>query len=411
MIIIGGGISGLVAARRLSINYEITILEALPRFGGRIYTLNKNEMPAKIEAGAEFVHGEAVETIKLLQEAGITFAKTEGDFYSKKGNFLKKDDRSDNGWDFLLEKMGTITADITLQEFLKLYFSEPQFEDLCQQAISFAQGFDLADIDKVSVKSLYQEWANQSEDYRINGGYGQLVGFLVNSCIEKGCTLIANAEVKKIRWKKGNVEILTINETLYKADQCLITVPLGILQKGILGKNFEPAIADYIAAAQQIGFGSVLKVILSFKQQFWQDGAAFFLSNEEIPTWWTQFPALTPILTGWAGGPKAVVLSTFSKEEIIEKAIDSLSMIFKLSKEDLKKAITGCEVFNWHLEPSFLGAYSYATPETAAALEILRQPIQNTLFFAGEAMYSGPNPGTVEAAIVSALQAAESLLK
>jgi len=58
-----------------------------------------------------------------------------------------------------------------------------------------------------------------------------------------------------------------------------------------------------------------------------------------------------------------------------------------------------------------LGGYSYATPETANALKILNTPINEKLFFAGEGLYSGDHPGTVEAAIVSAKQTVAHLLK
>ena len=146
-----------------------------------------------------------------------------------------------------------------------------------------------------------------------------------------------------------------------------------------------------------------------FHQKLWEDDAAFFHSREEIPTWWTQFPEQLPLLTGWAGGPKAVELSAFSNEELLEKALHSLSSIFNLPLTEIKAQLIAGQVFNWHREKYFTGAYSYSTPGTAAAIEILNEPVQQTLFFAGEAFYAGHTPGTVEAAIVSANQVVKKL--
>ena len=56
-----------------------------------------------------------------------------------------------------------------------------------------------------------------------------------------------------------------------------------------------------------------------------------------------------------------------------------------------------------------MGAYSYATVETEAAKKLMTTPLANTIFFAGEALYSGNHPGTVEAALVSALDAVAAL--
>ncbi|WP_158800025.1 NAD(P)/FAD-dependent oxidoreductase [Pedobacter sp. L105] len=408
LIIAGGGISGLVAARELAATYEIILLEALPRFGGRIYTINNEVFPRAIEAGAEFVHGKAEESIKLLNEAGISFVKTGGKSYHLQNTKLVKEGHHDPSWDDLIKKMATVQQDITLLEFLDLHF-KTGFDKLRQQVITFAQGFDLADITKVSVKSLYQEWAHQGEDYRVSGGYGQLIKFLVADCKKKGCALITNTRVKKVQWEEGYVQVFAEDETVYEADRCLITLPLGILQSEEQSLVFVPPIAEYNKAFHQIGFGSVIKFILLFRHKFWKDDAAFFHSSEEIPTWWTQFPEHSPFLTGWAGGPKAIELSAFSSDELLEKALNSLSAIFNLPMEEIKAQLITGEVFNWHREKSFSGAYSYATPATAGALVLLNEPIQQTLFFAGEAFYAGDTPGTVEATIVSANQVVKKL--
>lgn len=407
VIILGGGIAGLVAARELADSYHVILLEALARFGGRICSVEEAGFPLVIDGGAEFVHGEAENTIQLLNDAGIPYIKVEGVFYQRAKDRLVQQDHQLPNWDLFLQKMGKEKDDISLYDFLNLYFSEEQYSDLYNHALAFAEGFDLADPKKVSIKSLYKEWIAESQDYRIEGGYSRLVRSLIADCLAKGCRLINNAIVKEIKWVNNQVEIFTIDLVNYSGDKCLITLPVGVLQQqdSPMTLKFNPPVNDYLSALNDIGFGGVIKIVLSFNKIFWESDAGFFFSNEIIPTWWTQMPDESPVLTGWAGGPAVAQLNKFSKDHLLEKALGSLSAIFDLSVFNLKEMLIGWRVFNWEKQESSMGAYSYATLATASALEILKTPINDTLFFAGEGIYSGAHPGTVEAAIVSAKHA------
>lgn len=63
--------------------FKVTIVEAASRVGGRIHTLEQSGFSATIEAGAEFIHGNAQHTYDLLRDAGLTYTKVEGEFYRK----------------------------------------------------------------------------------------------------------------------------------------------------------------------------------------------------------------------------------------------------------------------------------------------------------------------------------------
>ena len=56
------------------------------------------------------------------------------------------------------------------------------------------------------------------------------------------------------------------------------------------------------------------------------------------------------------------------------------------------------------------GAYSYATPETREAQALLRRVDDGVIFFSGEALYAGPDMGTVEAALASGQETSQALL-
>ena len=134
------------------------------------------------------------------------------------------------------------------------------------------------------------------------------------------------------------------------------------------------------------------------------------LSDMPIPTWWTQLPQHTPVLTGWLSGPKSEEIKNEMDEVIIRQSIYSLSNIFNIDINVLTAKLKSYKVFNWANDAYTMGSYSYSTVQSTTARKILSEPIENTLFFAGEALYEGTETGTVEAALTNGLQVASAVL-
>lgn len=77
VLVIGGGVSGLTAARQLtSAGVHVTLLEARDRLGGRVWTHQTQDYP--VDLGAEFVHGRPEEILALAAEAALSIAPVEG---------------------------------------------------------------------------------------------------------------------------------------------------------------------------------------------------------------------------------------------------------------------------------------------------------------------------------------------
>lgn len=409
LIIIGAGASGLMAAKELSGRFHITILEASLRIGGRINSIQIQD--DIIEAGPEFIHGHLPLTFKLLKRSKIKAVPVEGKFYRKKNDrFIEQDDMLD-GWNELLKKMGAVKEDVTMHQFLEKFYPGNSNQLFRKMVYGYTEGFDIADPVKVSVQSLYKEWiSEEGTNYKIPNGYLSLMEYLKE---EANSTILTGKKIKKVRWEKGHVTAFTTGDEAFHADKLLITVPVSILQNQSAENSiqFDPEINEHINAAQNIEFGTVIKTVIKFKDSFWQKDAAFFFSDEEyFPTWWTQFPG-SPIITGWTGGPKASILSGENKDFILLKALRSLSIIFNKNIEDLQGMIIYAEVFNWQKEPFSFGAYSYNSIYSETAKKVLNTPIANTVFFAGEALYSGKYPGTVEAALHSGKSVAKQIKK
>ncbi len=278
----------------------------------------------------------------------------------------------------------------------------------------------------MSAKAFLKEWLNEDEQqYRPADGYGKMIDYLAESCKKVGTIIQLSTVVKEIRWRKGYVEVIDDRQNRFAAFKALITVPLGVWlaeenTKGAI--LYSPAITVKAEAAKQMGFGCVIKILLEFKEIFWEDNIIknqikintanfqFILSDLSIPTWWTQLPQHKPLLIGWLSGPKAEKMKNEKDEVIMLKAINSLSSIFKTESHILREKLKWWKVVNWANDPFALGSYSYSAMETADARKVVMEPVENTLFFAGEALYEGPETGTVEAALTSGLKAASKIL-
>ncbi|MBN9482996.1 MAG: hypothetical protein BGO70_01755 [Bacteroidetes bacterium 43-93] len=408
IIIIGAGIAGLVAARTLSEKHRVTILEASDRLGGRIFSNTLGPISGIVERGAEFIHGDAEETIKLLKEAGIKYKSMAGHMYRKEDGSLKKETEITEHWDAMMDKMKDAPADLILNDFLNAYFPGEAYEGLRQQAAGYAQGFDLADAKYATIGPLYNEWSNENyENYFIPGGYSELIKFLAERCKDNGCEIITNTIVNQVVWKQGLVTVHAGNGTIHSGEKIIITVPVSILQNSDhkAAIQFTPAIKQYSYAARQIGFGHIIKAVLEFREDFIKKDIGFVVSDQLFPTWWTLHQRT--VWTGWLGGPKAKNIAHLNDEELLEKALVSFASIFNMSMPELSAQLKSWEIVNWQRNEYALGGYSYALKGTNEAIALLSTPIQDTIYFAGEALYSGPHPGTVEAAIVSAQKLAD----
>ena len=427
ILIIGAGASGLMAARELvKTDRKVTILEARDRCGGRIHTLNHKLFLKTAELGAEFIHGDLQLTLKLLDEAGIARQPAGGEMWHSHDGKLDNEGPFAGGWDALMEKLAALTTDMTINQFLEKEFSDKKYEPLKKSVRRFAAGYDNADPDKASAFALRDEWMDDDHNqYRVKGGYGQMIAFLEDEVKKAGGKVLLNSIAKRIEWKKDRVKVITNEGASYESEKVIVALPLGVLQADQAEKaaiSFDPPIPEYIDALDGIGFGAVIKILLEFDAPFWEDkqtealagsslkNMGFVLSDEEIPAWWTQVPIHSPVLTGWFGGPAAEEKKGLTEEEILQLSVVSLSSIFRRSINELKDRIVSFHITNWTAEPFALGSYAYDMVGSSDARKVLGEPIENTVFFAGEYLYEGPAMGTVEAALAAAKFAVEKIL-
>jgi monoamine oxidase len=201
----------------------------------------------------------------------------------------------------------------------------------------------------------------------------------------------------------------------FQAEKILITVPVSVLASGALA--FSPTLPAYQSAAGQIGVGGVVKFLFEFHDAFWENSIRhpmptlrFLFSDAVVPTWWSQLPDATPLLTGWLGGP-AVSKIPDDQQALFGRALQSLAYAFGCDEAFIRGKLKAWRVDHWLADPFSLGAYSYDKIGSTEARRLLNTVVSDTVYFAGEALYSGPHTGTVEAALTSGRDAAKKMMR
>jgi monoamine oxidase len=161
-------------------------------------------------------------------------------------------------------------------------------------------------------------------------------------------------------------------------------------------------------ALKKLASGPVVKIALRFRAAFWEEQhpeVAFFHSPAAaFPTFWTPLPTRAPFLIGWAGGPKAVRLAGLKRDALVQRGLHSLESIFGRQGE-----LVAIHAHDWQADPYARGAYSYVMVSGEGAREALQAPLDDTLYFAGEATDTQGEAGTVAGALQSGLLAARQL--
>jgi monoamine oxidase len=163
----------------------------------------------------------------------------------------------------------------------------------------------------------------------------------------------------------------------------------------------------------------VVKILLRFAEPFWErlhdgryrDVSFFHAPDAALPTFWTAVPARVPLLVAWAGGARVHRLGRrASRTQLLASTLASLRELFGPGI-DLPGLLQGHYYHDWQKDPFARGAYSYVTVGGGAARGILAQPLEDTLFFAGEATDTADEAGTVAGALQSGVRAAREVLR
>ncbi|MBV8456973.1 MAG: FAD-dependent oxidoreductase [Acetobacteraceae bacterium] len=395
---------------------QVTILEARDRCGGRIYPLPAQEFGYPAEGGAEFLHGAAPVTRALMREARLSLSPRAGTHWRTRSGVFSRDEAPTPHVGRLQRALRALTTDLPVAEFLETHFADPQYSELQRTVIGMVEGYDAADPRRASTFMIRDEWLGRGlgQPGRIAEGYGALIEHLAAECRRHGALIQLGAEVSAIDVNRGGIAARCRNGATFEADGVILSVPLPLLCEIAL----PPAAGEKAALANRdIGFGNVVKILLRFRRKWWADqegqdlaDLSFLFSSATVPTWWTQYPAEYPVLTGWFAGPKADRQASLTATEFVEMGLASLAENFDLPADYITGDLVASRAINWGNDQFARGAYAYATPQTREAQAALKEPAGGIVYFSGEALYASHDIGTVEAALTSGLETAQKIL-
>lgn len=440
VIVVGAGVAGLAAARELSAaGVDTIVLEARDRIGGRVHTIYDERVAAPIELGAEFVHGDPPEIIDLARQAGLRVVETGGNpwLVNERGHLALSSDEppgsGDRLWEIARAYADQHRPDVSFQDFLGLPETTVVPDREKEWAKRFVSSFHAADPKKVGIYGLIEtqdaeESIHGTTSHRITEGYSHLAEFLHQNSQLSGAKFFLNNVVTSIKWESRPVKVQARStegqEFFYEASSVIVTLPVSVLKSPPGGSehiSFSPEIDPKRSALEKIEMGSARRVILAFKEKWWvealkgidparADLGFLFGQNVPISVWWTNEPSGAPMLTGWIGGPKAIEMEKLGDEQLVDLAVTSLSRIFQIGESALESQLVDGFTYDWQKDPFSRGAYTYVGVGGADASQVLLQPLQDRLYFAGEATSPG-HWGTVHGAIASGLRAAREILR
>ena len=344
--------------------------------------------------------------------------------------------------DAILDAMDDSLPDESFLSFLERRFPnpsrEPQLEEAKRRATGYVSGFNAADPALVGVHWLVagmraEEKIEGQRAFRSRNGYDDLLNAFRRRIARSNVSVQTGTVAQSIVWKPGAVQVKMCGEhgaSTFVTPQVLVTLPLPLLNLPgeVGGVEFAPALPlEKIAAIGKLEMGKVIRIVLRFRHRFWDSIAeppggkqgraktlsdmSFLLSDDELfPTWWTGLPKRLPMITGWAPFRSAEQLSGQDQSTVVRRALETLSRLLRVKLQDAETWLDAAYFHDWQTDPFARGAYSYAKVGADGAQEALAAPIENTLFFAGEATDTSGHNGTVHGAIASGYRAAQEII-
>jgi monoamine oxidase len=409
VIIIGAGAAGLTAGNQLLATgtADILILEAQDYIGGRIKTFHGWGRP--IELGAEFIHGEnmaaariahelrlntvqAYDDRKLIKEDGAPLTHAEKQTYYELMDYVIGHGKHGVSIADIIER-NPITADTIIRQLVHLSITDLETGDTnVLDSGAFADG----------LKST----GFNGENLMLQEGYQPIVSYLA-----KGLPIRLNSPVMSIDYSAvdGIAITLTDGVVLY-ADKVVMTVSVGVLQHR--GITFTPELPEAKqTAVDKLGMGQAMKLLLRFKDPHQVIDLFHYADGENgslqtITNWWAS--ASDPhVIVGYCGGRRVSAILAMEPERLVRKVLADLSMILG---RNIQEELIDYRIVRWDDNPYTYGVYSYHPVGTSSKdREILAEPIDGRIFWAGEATATDGNYAMVQGAIGSGYRVADEI--
>ncbi|KAF2324655.1 hypothetical protein GH714_015946 [Hevea brasiliensis] len=450
IIVVGAGPAGLTAARHLHRQgFSVTLIEARNRIGGRVYT-DRSSLSVPVDLGASIITGVEADVATerrpdpsslICAQLGLELTVLNSDcplydIVTREKVPTDLDEALEAEYNSLLDDMVLLVAQkgehamrMSLEDGLEYALKSRRMEILSPLERR-VMNWHFAHLEygcAALLREVSLPYWNQDDVYggfggahcMIKGGYGNVV-----ESLSEGLCIHLNHAVTDITYstketglsenQHHKVKVSTSNGSEFFGDAVLITVPLGCLKAGTI--EFNPPLPQWkLSSIQRLGFGVLNKVVLEFPEVFWDDSVDYFGATAEetdrrghcFMFWNVKKTVGAPVLIALVVGKAAVDGQRISSSDHVSHA---LMVLRKLFGEAVVPDPVASVVTDWGRDPFSYGAYSYvAIGSSGEDYDILGRPIENCLFFAGEATCK-EHPDTVGGAMMSGLREAVRII-
>jgi len=412
VIVIGAGISGLAAAKKLKDKgFNVIVLEAQEKIGGRIRT--DRSLGMAFDEGASWIHGPKGNPItNLASQAGANTYLTDD-------NSLVVFDNTGTAYsDTFLDAQYTQfenalnavrTAGTQTQSFQAVFnslYPTQANNRLWKYMLSAYLEFDTGgDISKLSSKYFDDDEAFSGKDVIVTNGFDKVANYL-----GQGLNIRLNSRVTELNYT-ATKSLVKVNGNSIEADYVIVSVPLGVLKNN--GISFTPTLpATKQSAIQNTQMGNVNKFLFIWNTPFWDTSVQYIGYTPDTKGKFNylmnmlKFLPTTNGLMTFAFGDYATVTETMTDAQIIGEVMTQLKSIYGNGIPIPTKMLRT----KWGQNINTYGAYSFATNGTTSAdFDTMATHISNKLFFAGEHTVRDYR-GTVHGAYLSGIREADKII-
>lgn len=398
ILVIGGGAAGIAAARRLADRgIRCLLVEARPRLGGRAWTAEHAGYPLDLGCGwlhsadrnpwTGIVAGLGFSIDKTpppwARSAPIGFPPAEQAAFRKAlgafhGRLARTEDTAldrpaatdlepGNHWNGLLNAITT-------------YLSGTEAEKL--SAVDFAR------------------YDDSGVNWRVIEGYGTAI-----TACAAGLPALLDCPVQRVDHGGKTLRAETAKGTL-SADGIIVAVPSSLIAEG--GIAFSPTLPRKVDAAAALPLGLADKLFLSLEhaEEFESDTRLFAHTDRAATASYHLRPFGRPTIEAYFGGQLAEDLEVAGPRAFFDFALSELT---SLLGSDFARRIAPIAATRWRADPFARGSYSYAVPGRSDERAILAAPVDDRIFFAGEAC-SRDNFSTAHGAYLTGIAAADQAI-
>lgn len=384
VVIIGAGIAGLSAARvLLDAGHSVSLIEAADRIGGRAYT-ESSSFGVPFDHGCSWInHGDKNPWAFLAKQAGFDLYDhtSAGSAYYVDGKLANAAQRGayNRGWGAVTQALaaaGEAGIDVAASSVIP---TDVDGMGLPQTWIGpMDWGVDFTDLSTAD----YWNSEDSYKDYMVPAGLGALVATF-------GATIPVslNTPATQISWAGNGVSVETPKGAI-RAKACICTVSTGVLNAGAI--RFGTPLPDWKEQAiHDVPMGLLAKVALQFRDtklgfipNNWLD---YYVTND-MPAeaaYFLTWPFEYPYMVGFIGGAFGWELSRAGEAAAVDFV---LGEVVKIAGSKAREQFVKGKLTDWATNPLVLGGYGAARPGRHAARADLARPVDDRLFFAGEAM-------------------------